>query len=340
MRLRSRLTKPDKAVGFEDMNFANRSPRVSIITPVYNGVHFVRDAILSVADSTFQDYEHIVIDDGSTDNSLGVIEETVKKLNASSRDKVRVFVKPNSGEADTDNFGFNHSVGEFIIVLNADDKIGPNLILESLRIMDSHPDVTVTYPDWEKIDAKSKPLDRITTFNYTIERLVGKFYCIPGPGAMIRRTTIAKATPPFLRNPTYSLMSDFECWIRLAVQGPFRRVPGFHAYWRLHHSNASTSSSGVAWADEAIKLGTQFVRDAELNHSRPAKICYRGLSRAYLLSASRHFDDLRVRKWKYLVLSLKYGAMGGRLVAREDFVLFLMIVFENFTGRRTRQNGN
>jgi hypothetical protein len=69
-----------------------------------------------------------------------------------------------------------------------------------------------------------------------------------------------------------------------------------------------------------------------------AKIYYRGLSRAYLLAASRHFDDLRVKKWQYLFFSLKNGAVGGRLVAREDLRLFLMIVFENFTGRRTRQN--
>jgi glycosyltransferase involved in cell wall biosynthesis len=308
--------------------------RVSVITPVFNGSRFIREAILSVGNSSFQDYEHIVIDDGSTDNSLEVIHSTIDELDRERRDKVRVFSKSNSGEADTDNFGAAQSTGEFITVLNADDIMGSGLMSASLQLMDAHPTVIVTYPDWKKIDADGKTIEEISTLDYTIERLVGMFHCIPGPGAFVRKSALANEK---LRNLDYPLMSDFECWLRLAPRGSFRRIPGFHASWRIHGSNASLTGRGIVWGSQAINLATEFVENAKKGNPGLLKLGYLGLSRAYLLAASMHFDDLRVPKWRYLFTSLRLGIRYGRPLSREDLRLFLLLVLENFTGRRTRQ---
>jgi glycosyltransferase involved in cell wall biosynthesis len=113
-----------------------QSPLISIIIPAYNHEMFVADAINSVLNQSFADFEIIVIDDGSTDNTLAEI----KKIDDP---RIRLFHQTNIGAAKTINRGIDLSHGQYITILNSDDMYHPERLALFKRYMDVNPDTMV-----------------------------------------------------------------------------------------------------------------------------------------------------------------------------------------------------
>ncbi len=98
----------------------NKKPLVSVIIPVYNTAAYLREAIDSVLAQTFQDFEVILIDDGSTDGSSEIMSEY--------SDRVNIITKRNAGQAAARNDGFDVAVGRYIYFMDSDDKIAPETL--------------------------------------------------------------------------------------------------------------------------------------------------------------------------------------------------------------------
>lgn len=92
------------------------NPKISVIVPVYNVEEFLPRCVESVLCQTYDNYEMILVDDGSTDSSSDICD-----LYAQKNDKIKVYHKPNSGLADARNFGLEHSVGDYVLFLDSDD---------------------------------------------------------------------------------------------------------------------------------------------------------------------------------------------------------------------------
>ena len=106
-------------------------PFFSIIVPVYNVDTYLRECIESILSQSFNDYEMLLIDDGSTDNSGKICDE----YGLSNRDKVRVIHKENGGLSDTRNVGISKAEGKYILFVDSDDYIAPqslNIFYEKL----------------------------------------------------------------------------------------------------------------------------------------------------------------------------------------------------------------
>jgi glycosyltransferase involved in cell wall biosynthesis len=288
---------------------------------------FIGEAISSVAQSTYLDYEHIIVDDGSTDETMEVIKRTILNLNSEARSKVKVFSKPNSGEAETDNFAMGNSTGQLIIVLKADDTLEPDLIGRSVDVLSEYSSVVVSYPDWKIIDSAGAPIRTITTKDFSLKRLIGDFDCLPGPGACIRKSAL-EGEP--LRNPDFPLISDYECWQRLALRGEFVRIPETLASWRLHGENLSLTSRGGRWASQAILVAERFLDSPSLATNKKLKnLAQHGLSRAYLLAALSGTWEARVPSVSYLLTSLRVGICSRRPFAFRDAPLIVVILFRS-----------
>ena len=95
-------------------------PTISIILPVYNAGNYLRDTLDSVLEQTYSDFELIAVNDGSTDNSLAILQEYKEK-----DDRIFIIDKSNSGVSDTRNIGIAHAKGEYIAFLDADDVYSP-----------------------------------------------------------------------------------------------------------------------------------------------------------------------------------------------------------------------
>jgi len=110
-------------------------PKVSVVIPTYNCAHFLGEAIQSVLDQTFQDFEIIVVDDGSTDNTPEI----------ASAFPVRYFRQENQGVSAANNRGIELSCGEYVLTLDSDDVLMENALEKGVDVLDRHPEVGFSY---------------------------------------------------------------------------------------------------------------------------------------------------------------------------------------------------
>jgi len=111
-------------------------PRISIIIPCFNLGQFVDEAVASVLAQTFQDFEILIVDDGSTDPA------TIGRLADFICPKTRVWRTPNRGLAAARNFLISHAAGDFLCSLDADDRLHPEYFAKALRCFDEDPGLT------------------------------------------------------------------------------------------------------------------------------------------------------------------------------------------------------
>ena len=123
-------------------NMSEIKPVVSVIMPCYNQEKYVREALMSVQGQTFSDFECIVINDGSTDDSLKEIQDFCKEDS-----RFVYYDKKNEGVSVARNYGIARSHGQYILPLDADDKIAANYLQETIAIMKDHPETKLVYTD-------------------------------------------------------------------------------------------------------------------------------------------------------------------------------------------------
>ncbi|HVM59858.1 MAG TPA: glycosyltransferase [Verrucomicrobiae bacterium] len=121
---------------------ADGVPLVTVVVPCYKHAHFLPDAVESVIAQTFSDWEMIIVDDGSPDNT----SEVANRLIAKYPDKqIRLIQKPNGGLASARNVGFKAARGKYVLPLDSDDKIKPTMLEKVVPILDTHPEVGWVY---------------------------------------------------------------------------------------------------------------------------------------------------------------------------------------------------
>ncbi|MBR4572776.1 MAG: glycosyltransferase [Prevotella sp.] len=116
------------------------TPRISIIIPCYNSAQWVAETIQSVLSQTIEDWECIIVNDGSTDNSLEIIKSYAEKDN-----RIRYIDKKNEGVAIARNTAIASAQGEYILPLDADDLIAPTYVEKALKYFEEHPSTKLVY---------------------------------------------------------------------------------------------------------------------------------------------------------------------------------------------------
>ena len=116
---------------------------VSVIIPAYNAENFISKAIESVLSQTFQDFEILVIDDGSTDQTKEVVAQYVCQFS----EKVQYYYQTNKGPAAARNFGIAKAGGDFVSFLDSDDVWFDHKLEEQIRFFDAHPHYVMLYTD-------------------------------------------------------------------------------------------------------------------------------------------------------------------------------------------------
>ncbi len=218
-------------------------PLVTVITPTYNRASFLEETIQSVLKQDYPNIEYIVLDDGSVDETTGV----VKKFG----DKLIYEHHKNIGEVKTVNKGFSMSHGEIIGVVNSDDPLLPGAISEVVKFMTQNPEIIVVYPDWVKIDENGKVIEKIVTPNYSYEYMLRTHDNITGPGTFFRKTILKKIKG---RDFQFKYVSDYDFWLRAGLIGQFAKISKTLATSRVHPGQATLKDKGIAMAMEHIKV--------------------------------------------------------------------------------------
>jgi glycosyltransferase involved in cell wall biosynthesis len=202
--------------------------------PVYNAGGYLREAVESVLAQTFGDFEFIIIDDGSTDGSAGVLSEYAR------RDaRIRLTVRENKGLTWTLNEGLRLARGEWVARMDGDDVAMPKRFESQVEFLRRHGDVVCAGGYWQLIDAAGRLLTTIRppTRDEEMQRLLLRGHCpICHPAAMFRRDAAARVGG---YDDTFTTAQDVDLWLRLGEVGSLANVPSILLKFRLHESSVS-----------------------------------------------------------------------------------------------------
>jgi glycosyltransferase involved in cell wall biosynthesis len=208
-------------------------PRVTVVTPSFNQAQFLEQTICSVLGQDYPDLEYMVIDGGSSDGSVNIIEKY--------RARLAYWVsEPDDGQAQAINRGWNRASGEYVAYLNSDDLLLPGSISAVTQSLGAHPNVDLVYGWASSIDENgnktSDKLWRAPAFDLC-ELLQGDY--IPQPTIFFRRSLLDRIG--FL-NESLHFSFDYEFLLRASVVTDFRLIPQYLAAVRSH--SATKSSTG------------------------------------------------------------------------------------------------
>lgn len=211
--------------------------KISIVTPSLNQGLFVEEAILSVVNQGYEDYEHIIVDGGSQDNTLDIL----KKYSFTNK-KIQWISEPDRGQSDALNKGFRMATGNIIGWLNADDRYLPGCFDVLIDFFHNNPEVDVVYGDYRFIDEKGEVIRcrKEIDFDISILKYLHVLY-IPSTATFFRRRIVDEGN--FLREDFHYAM-DYEFFLRLALKGyKFMHIPKYFSDFRWHRESKSTKAA-------------------------------------------------------------------------------------------------
>ncbi len=211
---------------------------VSIIIPAYNAGRFIAETMDSVINQTYKDWELIIINDGSTDNTLNIIEAYSKK-----EARISFVTKNNSGVSDTRNKGIDKAKGEFIAFLDADDVWLPENLQKKIEYLKKHPDVDFVFSNMLQADKNLQnqipaPLGKDKTIFEDL--LLWNGEVIPGPcsNLVVRK----KCLDSGIRfDPALTTIADQNFTVQLAAKHKGKLIKEFLWVYRVLPGSMSKS---------------------------------------------------------------------------------------------------
>ncbi len=206
-------------------------PKVSVIIPAYNTASYLAEAVESVLNQSFRDFEILIVNDGSTDSTL----EVARKFEP----LVKVFSKENGGPASARNLAIKHSTGEYIAFLDSDDLWEEGKLAEQVAYLKNHPQVALVYGEALMFAHNDNKREVRRKIGYTQEPtfkklLFGDF--IPNSTVVIRRTCFDEVG---LFNEDSDLIGaeDFEYWLRVTHSHKLAGLARPLAFYRVREGN-------------------------------------------------------------------------------------------------------
>jgi len=206
----------------------NAMPLVSVVMPVYNVEQYIEQAVWSVLDQTYGNFELIIVDDESPDNSIELIKQKYTDV------RIRIIRQKNSGLAGARNTGILHAKGDYIALLDSDDFWQADKLQKQIAIMQSNPQCGVTFSASLFVDEAGESLDRLQAPKKKADYQAKDIFC---------RNPIGNGSAPIIRKSIFDQIAfvdngkteegvaylqyfdetlrqseDVECWTRIALQ--------------------------------------------------------------------------------------------------------------------------
>jgi glycosyltransferase involved in cell wall biosynthesis len=235
----------------------NPQPRVSVVMPTYNQAKYIHDALDSVLNQTFQDFELIVVNDGSTDHTPQILQEYQRQHAQHPQQHTLVVInKKNEKLPRALNTGFQQACGQYLTWTSSDNNMKPDMLEKMVAALDHNPNVGFVYADWDVIDddgqyvgtVQSVDHDRhlLMRFNYINACFMYRHACQDQVG---------------LYDPDYIYAEDWEYWWRIAQAFDMMRVPEVLYEYRVHGTSLTSTAVMTQKKGKSagyLKLAEQF----------------------------------------------------------------------------------
>jgi glycosyltransferase involved in cell wall biosynthesis len=218
---------------------------------VYNGEPFLEDTVKSILDQTVTDFEFIVIDDGSTDNTW----DTLSSYASKDARLILLRNQPNAGVVRSLNMGLDRSKGDIIVRQDADDISHPERLKRQLDFLQTHRDYGLVAAVPQLIDINGTPLELSgwnATENQEIQSKLLDYMCLCGPSIVIRRECLEAAG--FYFSEGLDASEDYDLCLRLAEVTKLAGLEGSLYQYRQHPQSASRTQEQRQAFNKAIAL--------------------------------------------------------------------------------------
>jgi len=265
---------------------------VSVCVPTFNRATYLAQCLESILQQTFTDFELIVIDNASTDETPSVVAEI-------SDSRLRYYRNPtNIGQIRNVNRGLALASGEYICVCHDDDVYTPDILRREVEVMSDHPGVVLVHTAvWSLSDSGIvQGIHRVNRRDYIMKSHEGFLrYLMLGHDIVFSTVMVRRACYQRVGsfNPNY-LCADFEMWLKLALQGDIAYLAEPLAGYRMHASSATSGMTAAWWFGEyfeifdwAVEAGQASVPDLPiLSKSLRSRACCYQARRARIEAAS------------------------------------------------------
>jgi glycosyltransferase involved in cell wall biosynthesis len=283
------------------------TPLISVILPLYNAEKYIEESVRSILNQSFANFEFIIIDDGSTDNSA----ERIKRFSDS---RIIFISQPNQGMAATLNNGIAMAKGEYLARQDADDISYPKRFEKQVKYLDQHPECALL-GTWARIIPDVKFEERAHR-HPSDNLLIKQFLLFDNPfvhsSVMIRKSYLQKTG--FYDISKSSLIQDYDLWSRIARHYQVANIPEILVDYREVTSGISqTTVNAMKRVMEQSVENMQYY----LGSPSPAleEISHLVKKKYYLLRRSVPFEKIKAN-----FLSITHKLMEGNSGAIEDFV--------------------
>jgi len=269
-------------------------PRITIVTPSFNQGRFIEAAIRSVLLQNYSDLEYIIIDGGSSDNSVAIIEKY--------QHQITYWVsEPDRGQAHAINKGFSRATGDIIAWLNCDDTYLPNALQHIAVAYKNNPEAALFYGSCQFTDTDRNPFDFIDSakIRFSAAAILSGEDTPAQPSVFIGRAAYEEAG---LFNEELYYSMDWEYWLRLALQFPpsnFIDVSETLSTFNTWEGGKTSSGKGATYVEQRLILDRFFASDAHASaYSHLKSLAYAStywrqgratFSRAHIKESLHHY---------------------------------------------------
>lgn len=210
-------------------------PKVTVVTNVRNGEKYIGQAVESILTQTFKDFEYLILDDASTDNTLAIVS---KYANGDERLKI-VANAEHMGLSASRNQGIDLASGEYIALQDADDISVPQRLENQLVFLDSNPEVGLVGGYLHFFGHGRESIRRYALNDDDIRSTVFRYMSVPSPAAMIRKSVFDVVGG---YNPSYLVAEDLEMFLRIGTRFKFANLPEVLIHYREHSESMTFQS--------------------------------------------------------------------------------------------------
>lgn len=274
------------------MNTTIENPLVSVVMPAYNAAAYLEEAVKSILEQSYGNFEFIIIDDGSADRTREILEHFTDP-----RIKL-IFNEKNEGNYPARNKGCRLAVGKYIAVMDADDIADPDRLAVQVRFMEENPEVGVVGSAYKLSDRNTTIVEPVKWEE--IRYVLMKTFCMLHPTLLIRKRDM-EAIGFYKTESLYA--EDYDLVLRMALKCKVVNLPDVLLTRRLHDEQISKVHKRVQ---------NEFAAKVQLRYQHERGIYYPPANKAFFLSRLADF----VRS------TVSYVDTGGLYNGRIGLILF------------------
>ena len=215
------------------MTSRSRRPAVSVAICLFNSSRFIVETLESVFAQTFDDYDVIMVDDGSTDGCADLVERHYRDP------RVRLIRQTHQGLSMARRVSIAAATADYVAFLDHDDLWVPDKLERQVAAASADPSVALHFSDCEYIDERGQPLgvlsDEYRLASLDLTRAYAELLqrgCFVWQSTVFAKTAVLKAVNGF--NPEYPYIADYDTWLRIARRHRLRYLPNVLAKWRTY----------------------------------------------------------------------------------------------------------